>query len=383
MSGVLAAGVRVYVSCIPLQLILGFSDAAIGGVIGLFAVLALAYTLLGGVKSAVWVEAVQFVLFLAGGLFALGYIPTLVEGGWSGTLAAAAAGGKLHWLNLDFTLAKPFNLWMGLVGATFLVLSSHGADQLIVQRVLTCRSVGDGRKALLLSAVIILPLMLIFLLVGAWLWVYYQQATDLPVPVPEARPGVAKNDYVFPIFIVTAVPPVLRGFLIVAILSAAMSSVSAALSALASVFTMDFCKGWARTPRSEGFYLRLSRGSMVLWAALLVVVALLTREVVSVLNAAFALSGLTNGAMLGGLILALGWRKGGSMPVVVGMLTAFLVMIGVYVWGRSAIAWPWYTLLGTTVTVTVAAGVRALLGEARGPGSPPQGSGTSGAVPPG
>lgn len=373
LSGVLAAGVRVYVSCIPLQLILGFSEAAMGWVIGLFAVLALAYTLLGGVKAAVWVEALQFVMFLAGGLFALGFIPTLVEGGWSGALAAAAAGGKLHWLNLEFTLAKPFNLWMGLIGATFLVMSSHGADQLIVQRVLTCRSVNDGRKALLLSAAIILPLMLVFLLVGAMLWVYYAQASVVPLALPEARPGVTKNDYVFPTFIVTAVPPVLRGFLIVAILSAALSSVSAALSALASVFTMDFYKGLARKPRSEAFYLRFSRGSMVFWAVLLVGVASLTREVTSVLNAAFALSGLTNGAMLGGLALALWWRRGSAAPVIAGMLVALGVMVTLYLGWREVVAWPWYTLIGSTVTVVVALVVRRALGRRPVPCGPAQG----------
>lgn len=358
LAGVLAAGVRVYVSCIPLQLILGFADADLGRAIVLFVGLALTYTLVGGVKSAVWVEALQFLLFLAGGLFTLAYVPTLVEGGLAGAVRLAAEGGKFHWLNLHFGLALPFNLWMGLVGATVLVLSTHGADQLIVQRVLTCRSVREGRRALVLSAGIILPLMLVFLLAGVMLWVYYQ-THPLPIPLPEARPGVRKNDYVFPIFILTAVPPVLKGCLVVAILAAAMSSVSAALSALASVFTMDFYRGLARRPRSEAFYLRFSRASMLLWAGLLVAVALLTRTVESVLNAAFALNGLTSGAMLGGLVLALWWRRGSPVPVIAGMLTALAVMTVLFVNWRAHVAWPWYTLIGCLITLSVATLVRA------------------------
>lgn len=353
LSGTLAAGVRVYVTCIPLQLILGFSDAQIVWVIVLFAVVALMYTLVGGVKSAIWVEAVQFLLFLAGGLFTLFYIPTLIDGGWRAAWDTAAAGGKLHWLNPDFALAKPFNLWMGLIGATFQVMASHGADQLIVQRVLSCRSETDGRKALLLSAVIILPLMLVFLLCGTLLWVFYQHHA-LAIALPEVRPGVGKNDYVFPIFILTIVPPVLKGFLIVAILSAAMSSVSGALSALSSVFTMDFYKGLARTARSEAFYLRFSRISTAFWALLVVTVAMLTRQVESVLNAAFALNGLTSGAMLGGLTLALTWRKGRAGPVIVGMLGSLIVMAYLYLNWRQTIAWPWYTMIGTLVTIGVA-----------------------------
>ena len=377
ISGTLAAGVRVYVTCIPLQLMLGLSDAQIIWAIVGFVVLSLAYTYVGGVKAVIWTDAVQFILFMIGGLFALFYIPTLVEGGWSGILQTADAAGKLQWFNGGFSLNKPINIWMGLLGATFLVLSSHGADQLIVQRVLTCKNVGDGRKSLILSAVIILPLFVVFLLTGTMLWVYYQ-SHPMGIAIPQVRAGISKNDYVFPIFILTVVPHVLRGFLIVAILSAAMSSVSSALSALASVSTMDFFKGLARKERSEAFYLRFSKYSTVGWAVLLILVAWITQQVESVLNAAFSLSGLTAGAMLGGLILCIWWKRGRSLPVVAGMLTALVVMIFVsrYSWIEQTSAgpvtqkiyWPWFTLIGTTVTIAVAGVLRVLLGNRSKPG---------------
>src|SRR5258707_6205945 len=112
--------------------------------------------------------------------------------------------GKLQLLNaapppgtslMTFLLDKPFNIWMGVIGGTFVVLSSHGAEQLIVQRVLACGTVKDGRKALVLSAVVIFPLFLIFLLVGAMLFVYYQQpGIHMGIPLPESRPGRPAND---------------------------------------------------------------------------------------------------------------------------------------------------------------------------------------------
>src|SRR6266404_5464924 len=103
------------------------------------------------------------------------------------------------------------------------------------------RKSGKMTTALSTSAVVILPLFLIFLVVGAMLWVFYQ-GHPFQIPLPEPRPGIKANDFIFPIFMMTEVPHLLKGFLIVAILSAAMSSVSSALTSLASVSTMDFVK---------------------------------------------------------------------------------------------------------------------------------------------
>jgi Na+/proline symporter len=312
-------------------------------------------------------------LFLLGGLFALFYIPTLIDGGFGAVIAKASAAGKLHWINalppvgtswLKFLLGAPFNLWMGLIGGTVVVLSSHGAEQLIVQRVLACKSVADGRKALVLSAVVIFPLFLIFLVVGAMLWVFYQ-GHPLQITLPEPRPGsgIKANDFIFPIFMVTEVPHVLKGFLIVAILSAAMSSVSSALTSLASVSTMDFVQRlWPQ--RSELFFLRFSRFSTVFWAAALVLIAYLSRQVEFVLNAAFSLRGLTSGALVGGLALSVFWSKRSPVSVVTSMLISLSVMTAIQVlplwevsrplWMKTfgtEIFWPWYTLIGAIVTV--------------------------------
>lgn len=368
LSETLAAGVRVYVACIPVQLMLGLDVLP---AILLFVGLSLLYTYIGGVKAVIWTDAVQFGLFLFGGLFALVYIPALFDDGLSGVMKEAAAAGKLVWLNTKFTLGAPYNLWMGVIGGTVMVMSSHGAEQLIVQRVLACRNVADGRKALTLSAVVIFPLFLIFLLAGAMLWVYYQHF-PLAIPLPEVKAGsgIKANDFIFPIFMLTAVPHLLRGFLIVAILSAAMSSVSSALTSLASVSTMDFVRHFLRD-KDEAFHLRFSKHSTVGWAIALVVVAYLSREVTFVLNAAFSLRGLTSGALLGGLLLAMFSRKGGARPIVSGMLASLATMTAIQVlpklswtqalWNRvvgTEVFWPWYTLIGTVVTLAVALSVR-------------------------
>jgi len=390
ISETLAAGVRVYVASIPVKLMLGDRLLGFGtgdpilGAILLFVLLSLFYTYVGGVKAVIWTDAVQFGLFLLGGLFALFYIPSRIDGGFSEVMRQAAAAGKLHWLNLapppgknwlQFLLGSPFNFWMGIIGGTVMVMSSHGAEQLIVQRVLACKTVSDGRKSLVLSAVVILPLFLIFLVVGAMLWVFYQ-GHPFQIPLPEPRPGIKANDFIFPIFMMTEVPHLLKGFLIVAILSAAMSSVSSALTSLASVSTMDFVKHLLPR-RSEEFFLKFSKLSTVAWAIALIYVAYLSRQVDFVLNAAFSLRGLTSGALLGGLILAVFWRGGRAVPVITGMMASLGVMTFIELmqklaketwlrWTGTEIFWPWYTLIGVVITLGTAWATNRLLGVGRG-----------------
>jgi len=169
------------------------------------------------------------------------------------------------------------------------------------------------------------------------------------------------------------VPHLLKGFLIVAILSAAMCSVSSALTSLASVSTMDFVKH-VLPHRSEAFFLRFSKLSTIVWAAALILVAYLSRQVAFVLNAAFALRGLTSGALLGGLALAVFWKQGRGVPVISGMIVSLACMTAIQLlpkldctkalWMKvvgAEIFWPWYTLIGAVITLLTAWLMRKLL----------------------
>jgi SSS family solute:Na+ symporter len=263
---------------------------------------------------------------------------------------------------------------MGVIGGTVLVLSSHGAEQLIVQRVLACKTVADGRKALALSAVVIFPLFLIFLLVGAMLWVFYQ-GHPFQIPLPETRPGsgITANDFIFPIFMMTEVPHLLKGFLIVAILSAAMSSVSSALTSLASVSTMDFVKHLL-PGRSEGFFLRFSKVSTVVWAVVLILHGLSEPpgrlRVERRLRPARPHQRRARRRPGAGRVL----EKGPSMPghhrhdCLPGhddrASSSCPSSIAPSLWMKvvgTEIFWPWYTLIGATITLLTAWLVRRLL----------------------
>jgi Na+(H+)/acetate symporter ActP len=106
---------------------------------------------------------------------------------------------------------------------------------------------------------------------------------------------------------------------------------------------------------------------------LLIFVAYLSREVASVLDIAFKLRGLTSGALLGGLLLAVFWKKGRSTPIVIGMFTSLLVMtyLSPLVQGLPnlpealkcpvKLAFSWYTAFGTTIMFVTALIARAVL----------------------
>jgi Na+/proline symporter len=142
---------------------------------------------------------------------------------------------------------------------------------------------------------------------------------------------------------------------------------------------MDFVKQMVKH-RSEEYFLKFSKYSTVFWAGMLVLTAWLTREVTFVLNAAFSLRGLTAGALLGGLILAMFWRRVGPRAAMVGMTMSVLVMNFIYWpanipflkdwWMRTfggEVFWPWFTLIGTCVTLSVAGLVRAIWPETKVP----------------
>ena len=369
LAGTLAAGVRVYATCIPIEIMLRDTlPAALGDpvlqAIVLFVGVALIYTYFGGIRAVVWTDAVQFCLLVGGGLYALLYLGSVEGAGWAYYVKEGGAAGKLRWFDGGFGWSAPFNIWMGVIGATFQVMSSHGVDQLNVQRVLSCKDARDGRRALVLSAVLILPMFLLFLLVGGVLWAYAQvHGLDLPLNAG----GKPKFDHALPLFILTMMPAGMKGLLVVGILSAAMSSVSSALSALSSVSTMDLLKE-LKGDRSEEWYLRFSRRSTLVWGGVLIGVAYACRGYDRVINVAFSLAGLTSGGMLGGLILVLWWKRASGTPVIAGMIASLIVMTAVKLW--TSVYWPWYTMIGCAVCVGVAIVVRAVSERAPGTRQP-------------
>ena len=138
VSRFLGDAVRVFASAIPLALITGWSVPTAIVVMG---VVTMVYTWFGGFKAVVWTDVLQLSVYLAGGVGAL-LIAWHLAGGADQALARAAAAGKLRVVELTPSLTTTYTLLSGIVGGALLSAASHGADHLIVQRLLATRSLG-------------------------------------------------------------------------------------------------------------------------------------------------------------------------------------------------------------------------------------------------
>ena len=278
-------------------------------------IIATSFTLIGGIRTVVWTDVILGITLLAAGLFAaLTLYTDLSE---TDTLNAAAMAERMSVFHFGWDLSDGKSLLAGLVGGFFLTLATHGTDQDIVQRMLTCRDGRSGSLSVLGSAVLILPLFALFLLVGTLLFFFYQQAN--PAYELPQRP-----DYILPVYIVRELPMGLAGFVLAGLLAASLSSLTSVLNALAATTVSDFYRPLRsrKPPRdADRHYLNASRVSTLAWGIVLVVVALVfyggNESIVTM-----ALSVLTYfyGGLLGAFLLGMFTSRGNSASVFCGMI---------------------------------------------------------------
>src|SRR5437660_4014495 len=155
----LAEGVRVFAASLVLSAVLGTSFPGLPHLwlwsIVIVGLLTLIYTFEGGIAAVIWTDLIQLVIYIAGSLLAAYMLVRLVPGGWPAIVADTARAGKLRIVSWSFDPRLPFTFWAGLIGGCFLTMASHGTDQLLVQRLLTCRNQRDSKLALVTSGFVV------------------------------------------------------------------------------------------------------------------------------------------------------------------------------------------------------------------------------------
>jgi solute:Na+ symporter, SSS family len=359
VTRVMAASVRLAVPAIPIALMLGIP---VWAAILLLAAGTALYTYLGGLKAVIWIDLIQVLVYLSGAVIALAYILHAVPGGLGHLIAA---GGGVRLVDAAFDLSKPYTLWAGLLGGSFLAMASHGADQLIVQRLLACRGLRDAQRALIGSGVVVIAQFALFLTIGVALAAFF---AGRPIDPTGLDPlAFHSSDEIFPLFIVRHLPPIASAYLVAGIFSAAMCSESSALNSLASALAHDIV--------APLFGERVLDGARGLWLGrLLTLVWTLVLAALSVgfsrlgqgepaVQVALGLASVTAGGLLGAFLIGLLLRRATQGDVLLAIAASAAVMLALWLGSKGwipfplarRIAWPWYSLLGCAIAVSVAA----------------------------
>ncbi|MFL5341602.1 MAG: sodium:solute symporter [Gemmataceae bacterium] len=343
-----ADGLRLFLAALLIQQFTGWGlpiSVIALGVVTLF------YTYLGGMKAVIWTDLIQFVVYIAGAILAGIFILQLIPGGWSEFLRVGSEAHKFDLFDFTPTRTKAYTFWAGLIGGAVFTMASHGADQMMVQRYLCAKSLGEARRALVVSGFLVLLQFLLFLLIGVGLFVLRQQGTL------EVEPDM-KNDAAFGRFIVTKLPAGLIGLLVAAVLASSMSTLSSSLNSAASAFVSDFYRPLV-PGRSEAAYLRVSRFMTAFWGITRMAVALAAYALNSprsIVDQVLQVAGMTTGLLLGLFVLGSLRRPVSSRAALIGMLAGATAVFGFWLpsnWQPALLAWPWFAPLGAGVTIAV------------------------------
>jgi Na+/proline symporter len=308
------------------------------------------YTTRGGVSAVIWTDVVQMFVYVAGALVVFVALLQQIDGGWATVVAAGEAAGKFGVFDLGTEPRRVYTLWAGLFGGVALTLATHGTDQFLVQRLLSARSARAAASGLVLSGVIVFLQFTLFLVIGVMLFAYYQQS---PLPRP-----LATNDEVLPLFVVTSLSHGAAGFIVAAIVAAALSP---SINALAATTVNDFYLKYVTPDADQARLMRVSRAATIFWGVAQIGVALGAQWIRSVLDTGLAVLSLSAGPVLGAFLVGVLTKRVGSRAMVAGMLTGIAVLI--WVWWTAATAWTWYALVGSSVTFVTAVAASFVLRE--------------------
>lgn len=367
VTRVLADGVRMFATAIPIALIIKgsgvFNDLSDNQFYALsilvMGVLTIVYTYVGGIRSVIWMDVVQMFIYLGGAILAMVVMLNHLPEGANSVVSWAEDKNKLRWLYFGGELTwrefikQPYTFLTALIAGAIFSLASHGTDQLIVQRVLTCRNKLAGQKAMVASGLVVFVQFLLFLFLGNLLYAFYRGAAPQEL-------GLTRADGIFPKFIIEEMPSGISGIIVAALFAAAMSTLASSLSSLASAAVLDIYAPLFGKRKTEAELLKISRLMTLVWGVVLMLVSLafiwwLKGTVVEV---ALGIASYTYGGLLGVFLLGLLFKDVAQRDAIIAFAAALLVMIAVI--QIVQIAWPLYTVVGS-LTAVIAGKVSALV----------------------
>ncbi len=354
----LADGIRLFATALVISVVTQVPVTIAIVVIGAAMIV---YTVRGGSAAVIWTDVVQLFVYVAGAAVVFVTLLMLIPSGWPEVVRVGAAAGKFRVFDLSWTLARPYTLWAGIMGGIALTLATHGTDQFLVQRLLSARSAREAARGLVLSGFLVLLQFVLFLLIGVMLFTYYQR-----VPLPRV---LARSDELLPTFIVSALSHGAAGFIVAAIVAAALSP---SINAMAATTVNDFYAKYVRPDADDATLMRVSRLWTIVWGVVQIAVAIAAQGMQrSVLDAGLAVLSWASGPVLGAFLIATLTPSITEGQAFGGMIAGLVAMAIVWGWPLP-IAFTWYVFIGAATTVFVALFMQWIRRNRRGPTDSPQ-----------
>ncbi|WP_227686911.1 sodium:solute symporter [Spirosoma arboris] len=272
----------------------------------------IAVNLLGGIEAVIWLDVFQGFMLFASGILCVVVIIYSVKGGFSEVINTASANNRTGFGPYDVDFTRLTFVVMVINGA-FYAIQKYGTDQTVVQRYLTAKTDQAAIRASILGISLTVPVWALFMFIGTALYVYYKQQ-----PLPQGM----RPDAVFPYFIMTKFPTGVVGFILAAMISAAICSLSADLNSLAAVGLEDFYKK-ARPARTDKEYLMVSKGIVVFSGIIAIGIGAIYLQAGNegVLGIVFTLYAIFSGGIVGifllGIFSARANKQGVNIAIVV------------------------------------------------------------------
>jgi len=339
------SGIMLYTTALVLEFITGIPvvDAIL-----VVAVVALTYTLLGGIAAVIWTDVIQSAILFIGALVTVFLLIGELPGGLIGTLQTLKETGHTEPFEFSMDPSKVATVWTGIVAMSIYHVVVYGVNQMMVQRTLAARTLGDAKKSYMLMGYAAFLIFVLFFGLGTLFHAYYGGR-------------VFENENLVVLDFVSGVGvPGLMGVIAAAVVAAAMSSLDSSLNSMATVTTLDFYQKFFRRQASQKHYLKASRWFTFIWAVLMVVPAIIfSKSGGSVLEVLSKVGSFFVGAKLAMFGLGFYSRHTTQRGLLVGVVAGFLALW--FVEARMDIAWPWYCALGGLVSCSVAWAASILL----------------------
>lgn len=299
----------------------------------ILAIVAVAYSLYGGLSAVAWTDVIQVILLVLGGVvttvFALKAVSpdsSIVNGI---SHVTDVAGDKF-----DMILSRDNPEYSNLPGIYVLIgglwvanLYYWGFNQYIIQRTLAAKSISEAQHGIVFAAFLKMLIPFIIVIPGIIAWVMYSEGYVGATEAFELPDGTLNNDKAFPWLISTLLPTGLKGLVLAALSAAIVSSLASMLNSISTIFTMDIYKPYVNPTAESKKYVNVGRITAVVALFVAIVVSPLLSSMDQMFQYIQEYTGLVSPGILAVFIMGLFWKKATNKGAVWGILLSIPIAL--------------------------------------------------------